>query len=119
MTSARRNQGSNSVNRMSHRSTKQLSNREFNSVNQSKMSYKPQKAHLKIFLTGHEGISPSPNSARAYNKLHNPINKFQTSSKATRNLKCCKSVRNIGPKGSNSTRSKRGANRCSSTKSYK
>lgn len=119
LTSARRRQGVNSVERMSYRSTKQLANKEFNSVNQSKRSYKPQKAHLKILLNGQESISPSPNSARAQSRPRGRIDKSYESVKTGKNLKSCKSVRSIGSKGYSSTRSKRGTTRYNSTKNYK
>lgn len=119
LMSARASRGMNSIERLSHRSTKHMIASDATSYNQGDRNYKLQKANLNIMLNGIDSFVPSPQTTRARSRLDEYNNRDNESYKSKRSLKSWKSMKNIGAKRSYSTRSKREEVRYPSSKSYK
>lgn len=87
LMSARASRGMNSIERLSHRSTKHVISGDATSYNQADKNYKLQKANLKIILNGIDSIVPSPQTTRARSRLDEYSNRDNESYKSKRSLK--------------------------------
>ena len=87
LMSARASRGMNSIERLSHRSTKHMIASEATSYNQGDRNYKLQKANLNIMLNGIDSFVPSPQTTRARSRLDEYNNRDNESYKSKRSLK--------------------------------